>query len=132
MESEQLEDALSVLDQYRDGGTEDDYGEVVDLLTDVKNIGQFLLFWFCRVRKLDCVTLKVFTLWTLRFGENFELKFSVEELESENTFNRMTLVKYLSHDTIVFFQSLFARNENDYIYQLECKLQGADNFTKLK
>ena len=40
MESEQLEDALSVLDQYRDGGTEDDYGEVVDLLTDVKNIGQ--------------------------------------------------------------------------------------------
>ena len=46
MESEQLEDALSVLDQYRDGGTEDEYGEVVDLLTDVKNIGQFLFFDF--------------------------------------------------------------------------------------
>ena len=63
------------------------------------------------------------------FRRNFESMFSVEELESENTFNRMTLVKYLSHDTIVFFQSLFARNESDYIYQLECKLQGADNFT---
>ena len=39
MESEQLEDALSVLDRFRDGGAEDDYAEVVDLCTEVKDIG---------------------------------------------------------------------------------------------
>ena len=41
MESEQLEDALSILDKYRDGGSEDDYAEVVDLCTEVKDIGEF-------------------------------------------------------------------------------------------
>ena len=92
MESEQLEDALSILDQYRNEASEDDYGEVVDLCTEIKDI--------------------------------------VEQLESENNFNRATLVKYLSNETLGFFQSLFAPNDNEYIYQLECKLGESEGEVK--
>ena len=54
----------------------------------------------------------------------------VEELERENDFDRQTLVKYLSSDTVNFFTSLFGplctRGGEEYIYQLEARVREAD------
>ena len=104
MESEQLEDALSILDKYRDGGSEDDYAEVVDLCTEVKDIGEF--------------STKV---------ASSEIRGLVEQLENENNFDRQTLVKYLSPDTMAFFQSLFSAPSDEYTYQLERRLHESES-----
>ena len=56
--------------------------------------------------------------------------FLVEQLEHENNFNRQTLVKYLSPDTMAFFQSLFSAPSDEYTYQLERRLHESESEVK--